>query len=154
MNEIIISNDFKGDQNNQIIINSNNIHNYDRLNVYMKYQQKRPLNKRNDAINNGQFKTFNKLKPFDIEKNNSINSSLNNNKNILINDKKNFKSMKVLSSINSSKKSRTINDNNVNNGNENDIKINMKMNSVDKYIPKKIKIKNDDIINLLENVDN
>ena len=139
-NDSIMNYEYQGYQNY-------NINKYDRLNIYMKYQQK-PLNKRN----NDQFKTFNELKRTDIEKNNSINSSLNSYKNGLINDKKNFKSMKVLSKINSSKKSRTIDI--VNNDNFYEKKANKKQNSMDMYIPKKNKIKNDDILNLLENIDN
>ena len=153
MNDIIISNDFHGSK--LINFEENRKRKFDKLNVYMKYQQKNYLNKRSGNNN-------------EIEKNQSIDA-------ISINKKKHFKSFQNLSKINSPKKiSKTINNtnNNINNNTEiknnvnnnniinyTDIKNNfnnnnLQISNIQRYIPKKIRHNNDDIINLLNDSNN
>ena len=156
MNDIIISNDFHGSK--LINFEENWKRKFDKLNVYMKYQQKNYLNKRSGNNN-------------EMEKNQSIDA-------ISINKKKHFKSFQNLSQINSPKKiSKTIHNTNaginnteiknnlINNSNDincTDIKNNLNNNpnnnlytlNIQRYIPKKIRHNNDDIINLLNDSNN
>ena len=155
MIDIIISNDFHGSK--LINFEDNWKNKFDKLNVYMKYQQKNYLNKRSGNNN-------------ELEKNQSIDATS-------INNKRHFRSFQNISKINSPKKiSKTINNtnnninnnteikNNVNNNNNiinyTDIKNNfnnnnnMQISNIQRYIPKKIRHNNDDIINLLNDSNN
>ena len=169
MNDIIINNDFHG--NKIIDLYGSLKKGIKKLNNFMKYQQIKTMNKRkinyNNELNNS--KTFNKIKQNENEKSesreNTINNNIsdNNNKCILLNSYikgKHFKSVDLIKKINSSKKiSKTLsNDSNNNINNTNNIKENKKNNlqiiNGEKYFQKKIRNKNEDIINLLENTNN
>ena len=127
MNDIIISNDFHGSK----LINfyDNWKERFQKLNMYAKYQQKKSLNKRSGNNN-------------ELEKNQSIDTTI-------LNKRRHFSSFQNISKINSSRKiSRTIN----NTENKNNISNTI---NVPNYIQKrKIKYKNDDIINYLSESNN
>ena len=133
MNDLIIGNDFHGSK----IINfeENWKKRFDKLNILVKYQQKIHLNKR--SSNN-----------YELEKNQSINTTS-------INKKKKFRNFQNISKINSPKKiSKTINDINNTSNNIESKNNNLHTINIRKYIPKRIRYKNDDIINLLNDSNN
>ena len=177
MNDMIISNDFHG--NKFIDLDGSLKVEINKLNIFVKYQRIKAMNKRKINNNNNldTSKTFNKGKQNDNEKNESFENTMNNNniinhnnKCVLLNSsdkRKHFKSFELINKINSTKKiSKTLSndcDNNINiiniiNNANIDIKENKKNNlqtiNGQKYFQKKIKNKNEDIINLLENTNN
>ena len=149
MNDLIISNDFHGSK----IINfeENWKKRFDKLNILVKYKQKNPLNKRSGNGNN--IKEINNINEY--EKNQSTDT-------ISINKRKHFRSFQNISKINSPKKiSKTINSINYTNNNttNNNTEITNNYNNlhtinIHKYIPRKTRHNNDDIINLLNDSNN
>ena len=166
MNNMIISNDFHG--NKIIDLDESLKKGINKFNIFIKYQQIKAINKR--KINNNNLdtsKTFNKVKPNENEKNESIDNTMsNNNKCILSNDtekRKHFKSFELINKINTSKIAKTLSNDSKNNINIiNNANINIKENKKNnlqtingqKYFQKKIKNKNEDIKKILENTNN
>ena len=149
MNDIIISNDFHGSKilNIRDYLKINN-----KINKYHQLIKRNIYNTKNDLSQSKSYKAF---KPNDSEKNDSVETSINNNNKkrcVLINNNKrtNFKSFDMINKAKVAKKiTETISDISNINSIDNTKKINYQ-----KYIPTKKKNNNDDIINLLENINN
>lgn len=154
MNDMIISNDFHiNNLNKNNNIDDNLYKNINKINNLKKI----PLNKndRNNIKNEvEQCKTYDKIKSNE-NKNESIESSTKNKKNTLdTSKKKHNRSFGGFNKLNSVKKiSNTIS--NISNINDSENRTNIVQGiNMQRYIPKKIRIKNNDIIDLLEKTNN